>query len=84
MKLILFSCSNISQFDKKFLVILWNKVNNKMELYFDTLRRLPNVVKQQAATRKLNSGASSNVAVNDSKGLIAIYSPEKAMVCCNY
>ncbi|RIA83800.1 hypothetical protein C1645_833247 [Glomus cerebriforme] len=69
---------DISQFDKKFLVILWNKVINKMELYFDSLRRLPKMIEQQSPIKKLTSGSRSKIAINDSKGLIAIYSPEKA------
>ncbi|GBC16228.2 hypothetical protein GLOIN_2v1865248 [Rhizophagus irregularis DAOM 181602=DAOM 197198] len=71
---------NISQFDKKFLVILWNKESNRMEFYFDTLRRLPKMIEQQIAIKKLNPGLGSKIAINDSKGLIAIYSPEKAML----
>ncbi|CAG8553500.1 15286_t:CDS:10, partial [Funneliformis mosseae] len=73
---------NISQFDKKFLVILWNKVKygNKMELYFDSLQRLPKMIELQTPIKKLNSGPNSKIAINDSKGLIAIYSPEKALV----
>ncbi len=54
-----------------------------MELYFDTLRQLHKKIKQQVAIKKLPSGASSKIAINNSKGLVAIYSPEKAMVCCN-
>ncbi|CAG8550727.1 10371_t:CDS:10, partial [Funneliformis caledonium] len=73
---------NISQFDKKFLVILWNKVKygNKMELYFDSLQRLPKMIELQTPIKKLNSGPNSKIAINDSKGLIAIYSPEKALL----
>lgn len=52
-----------------------------MEFYFDTLRRLPKMIEQQIAIKKLNPGLGSKIAINDSKGLIAIYSPEKAMVC---
>ena len=58
------------------------KYGNKMELYFDSLRRLPKMIEQQAPIKKLTSGPNSKITINDSKNLIAIYSPEKAIVCC--
>ncbi|CAG8665692.1 5558_t:CDS:10, partial [Funneliformis caledonium] len=73
---------NISQFDKKFLVILWNKVKTekKMELYFDSLQRLPMKINSQSPIKKLTSGPNSKIAINDSKGLIAVYRPNDAVL----
>ncbi|RIA84626.1 hypothetical protein C1645_831984 [Glomus cerebriforme] len=51
-----------------------------MELYFDSLLRLPKRIEWQLPIKKLVSGSSSKIAINDSKGLIAIYTPEKAML----
>ncbi|CAG8444245.1 12971_t:CDS:10 [Acaulospora morrowiae] len=63
----------IAQFDRKFLIFLWNKITNKLEIYFDIITRLQKVLKEQTALKKLNLSEDFMVAVNEPKGLVAIY-----------
>ncbi|KAG9300637.1 hypothetical protein G9A89_023435 [Geosiphon pyriformis] len=72
---------HISQLEnKKLLVFLWNKSTFKLEIYFDTIKRLPKIIRDQAASKKLNIDEQFLLAVNQPKGLIAIYNTEKAVL----
>ncbi|CAG8473346.1 38766_t:CDS:10 [Gigaspora margarita] len=57
---------HIAQLDKKFLLFLWNKSMDKLEIYFDIITRLQKTLKEQA--------------VNEPKGLIAIYDYDKGVL----
>ncbi|CAG8442852.1 12656_t:CDS:10 [Acaulospora colombiana] len=63
----------VAQFDRKFLLLLWNKTTRKLEIYFDIITRLQKVLKEQITLKKLNPSENFMVAVNEPKGLIAIY-----------
>ncbi|KAG9305010.1 hypothetical protein G9A89_007413 [Geosiphon pyriformis] len=66
--------------NKKFLVFLWHKSTHRLEIYFDTIQRLPKTIHDQSPLKKLNTGEHFLLAVNEPKGLIAIYNTERAVL----
>ncbi|CAG8676556.1 16012_t:CDS:10, partial [Cetraspora pellucida] len=70
---------HIAQLDKKFLLFLWNKVTSRLEIYFDIITRLQKSLKEQGSLKKLNPGQNFMIAVNEPKGLIAIYDNDKGV-----
>ncbi|CAI2180537.1 19077_t:CDS:10, partial [Funneliformis geosporum] len=68
----------ISQFDnRKFLLVLYNKKIQKIEIYFDTAQRLP---KNFKALKSLNMDENFLIAINEPKELIAIYDTNKVVL----
>ncbi|RHZ89868.1 hypothetical protein Glove_9g264 [Diversispora epigaea] len=66
----------IAQFNKKFLVFLWNKINNKLEIYFGDIQSISRALNTNSPLKKLNLELNEEhfmVTVNEPKGLIAIY-----------
>ncbi|CAB4409762.1 unnamed protein product [Rhizophagus irregularis] len=70
---------HISKFDHpknpKYLVMIWNKKMNRMELYFNTAQNLETSIQidNPRIFRNLNTCKYCLIAVNESKGLIGIY-----------
>ncbi|CAG8670678.1 6422_t:CDS:10, partial [Ambispora gerdemannii] len=75
-----FEFRHIAQMEKKILVFLWNKITKKLEIYFDTINRLPKIIFDQSAIKKINPGEHCMITVNEPKGLIGIYSNEKGVL----
>ncbi|CAG8545615.1 947_t:CDS:10, partial [Funneliformis mosseae] len=72
----------ISQFDnRKFLLVLFNKKNQKIEIFFDTAQRLANNFKSYPIKyfKTLNIDENIIIAVNEPKELIAIYDTKKVL-----
>ncbi|RHZ90025.1 hypothetical protein Glove_9g277 [Diversispora epigaea] len=69
----------IARFNKKYLVFLWNKTNTRLELYFGDIKNISTALCKQNAVKKLYFEHSDHfmVAVNEPKGLIAIYDTVK-------
>jgi hypothetical protein len=72
----------ISQFDNKFLLVLWNKQMSRTEMFFDTAQKLrQNFQNSSNKTFKtLNTDENFLIAINEPKGLIAIFNTEKVVV----
>ncbi|CAG8715583.1 15519_t:CDS:10, partial [Dentiscutata erythropus] len=71
---------HIVNFKNKFLVFLWNKTNQKLEIFFGTIIHLRKVIKAKESLKKLNLGKSFMFAANEPKGLIAIYDNDKGVL----
>ncbi|CAG8553477.1 11111_t:CDS:10 [Acaulospora morrowiae] len=63
---------NISQFENKFFLALWNNKENRLEIYFDTASRLSSSI-QSKPFKILYAGKNSLISVNEPKGLIGLY-----------
>ncbi|RHZ49002.1 hypothetical protein Glove_535g12 [Diversispora epigaea] len=68
---------HIAQFNRKFIIFLWNKIAHKLEIYFETTSRLQKVLKEQTPLKKLSPSKNFVISVNEPKGLMAIYDNEK-------
>ncbi|KAG9305016.1 hypothetical protein G9A89_007419 [Geosiphon pyriformis] len=66
--------------NKKFLVFLWHKSTQRLEIYFDTIQRLHKAIHDQSSLKNLYTGEHFLLAVNEPKGLIAIYNTERAVL----
>ncbi|CAG8611384.1 17013_t:CDS:10, partial [Acaulospora morrowiae] len=63
---------NISQFENKFFLALWNNKENQLEIYFDTASRL-SLSLQSAPFKILYPEKSTLISVNEPKRLIGLY-----------
>ncbi|CAG8525687.1 11945_t:CDS:10 [Acaulospora morrowiae] len=63
---------NISQFENKFFLALWNNKENRLEMYFDTASRLSSSI-QSNPFKILYPNKSTLISVNEPKGLIGFY-----------
>ncbi|CAG8678561.1 8479_t:CDS:10, partial [Funneliformis mosseae] len=71
----IYDFKKISQFEnRKFLIVLYNKINKQIELYFDTAQRL---AKSFKAFKALNMDDNFLIAINEPMELIAIYNTNK-------
>ncbi|CAG8505503.1 11510_t:CDS:10 [Funneliformis caledonium] len=72
----------IAQFDNsKFLLILYNKKEQKFEMFFDTAQRLANNFKYSIKIFKsLHTDENVFIAINEPKDLIAIYDTKKVLL----
>ncbi|RIA81246.1 hypothetical protein C1645_837308 [Glomus cerebriforme] len=73
----------ISQFDRKFLLILWNKERSRIEIFFNTAYRLAQCFKTSNLIKPfkvLNTSEKVLVAINEPKELIALYDSEKVLL----
>ncbi|RHZ48992.1 hypothetical protein Glove_535g7 [Diversispora epigaea] len=76
---------HIAQFDRKFIIFLWNKTTQKLEIYFEITARLKKVLKEQTTLKKLSPSKNFMISVNEPKGLIAIYDNEKGRLdACSF
>ncbi|RIB16915.1 hypothetical protein C2G38_2188736 [Gigaspora rosea] len=55
----------IAQLGKKFLLFLWNKINDKLEIYLDTITHLQRSLDSQSALKKLTLGRRSDEEQNN-------------------
>ncbi|CAG8435112.1 3623_t:CDS:10, partial [Funneliformis mosseae] len=73
---------NISQFEnRKFLLVLYNKKSQKIEIFLDTAERLAQNFKSKSSFKPIKTLSVEDkflIAINDSKKLIAIYHTKKA------
>ncbi|GBC39328.2 hypothetical protein GLOIN_2v1773792 [Rhizophagus irregularis DAOM 181602=DAOM 197198] len=71
----------ISQFDNcKFLLMLYNKDNKRIEIFFNTARQLAQNFKSHSTIKPfklLNTDENFIIAVNEPKGLLAIYNTKE-------
>ncbi|CAB4410523.1 unnamed protein product [Rhizophagus irregularis] len=71
----------ISQFDKrKFLLVLYNKKMRKIEIFFDTAQQLAKNFISQSIVKPfkiLNTDENFIIAINEPKGLLAIYNTKE-------
>ncbi|CAB4446571.1 unnamed protein product [Rhizophagus irregularis] len=71
----------ISQFDNcKFLLMLYNKDDKRIEIFFNTARQLAQIFKSHSTIKPfktLNTDENFIIAVNEPKGLLAIYNTEE-------
>ncbi|CAG8588725.1 6761_t:CDS:10 [Rhizophagus irregularis] len=71
----------ISQFDKdKFLLMLYNKDTKRIEIFFNTARQLAQNFKSHSTIKPFKSFYTDEnfiIAVNEPKGLLAIYNTEE-------
>ncbi|CAG8518802.1 6940_t:CDS:10, partial [Acaulospora morrowiae] len=63
---------NISQFENKFFLALWNNKENRLEIYFDTASRLSSSI-PSSPFKILYAEKNSFISVNEPKGLIGFY-----------
>ncbi|CAG8634848.1 3170_t:CDS:10, partial [Funneliformis caledonium] len=73
----------IAQFDnRKFLLVLYNKKNQKIEIFFDTAQRLANNFRSYSIKyfKTLNTDENILIAINEPKELIAIYDTKKVLL----
>ncbi|CAB4420745.1 unnamed protein product [Rhizophagus irregularis] len=72
----------ISQFDnRKFLLVLYNKEKLRVEIFFDTAQRLAQNFKSRSIInpfKTLNADENFLIAINEPKGLLAIYNTKEA------
>ncbi|GBB99517.1 hypothetical protein RclHR1_35470001, partial [Rhizophagus clarus] len=74
----------IFQFDSRnnrnFLLVLYNKKDGKIEIFFDTAQRLEKNFKSNSINpfKTLNTNEDFLIAVNEPKGLLAIYNTKEA------
>ncbi|CAG8505521.1 11511_t:CDS:10 [Funneliformis caledonium] len=74
----IYDFKKISQFDnRKFLLVLYNKTNQQIELFFDTAQRL---AKNFKAFKTLNIDDNFLIAINEPMELIAIYNTNKVVL----
>ncbi|GES77125.1 hypothetical protein GLOIN_2v1781565 [Rhizophagus clarus] len=70
----------ISQFDNKFLLILYNKKMLKIEIFFDNAQQLALNFKSHLIIKPfkiLNTDENFIIAINEPKGLLAIYNTKE-------
>ncbi|RHZ79713.1 hypothetical protein Glove_141g84 [Diversispora epigaea] len=72
----IYDFKHIAQLNKKFLVLLWNKDNTRLELYFGDIKRISAALHVQNPFHKLYL-EHFMVTVNERKGLIAFYDTVK-------
>uniref|UniRef100_U9UMX1 Uncharacterized protein n=1 Tax=Rhizophagus irregularis (strain DAOM 181602 / DAOM 197198 / MUCL 43194) TaxID=747089 RepID=U9UMX1_RHIID len=71
----------ISQFDsRKFLLVLYNKERLRIEIFFDTAQRLAHDFNSSnsRSIKTLNADENFLIAINEPKGLLAIYNTKEA------
>ncbi|CAG8744074.1 32109_t:CDS:2, partial [Racocetra persica] len=70
----------IAQLGKKYLLFLWNMINEKLDIYFEVIKNLPEKLDSQSPLKKLTLGRNFMIAINVSKSLIAIYENDKGIL----
>ncbi|RHZ48993.1 hypothetical protein Glove_535g6 [Diversispora epigaea] len=76
----IYEFKHIVHIKKKFLVFLWNKVIQGLEIYFGSLLHLRKTIQAQEPLKKLNSEKNFMIAVNEPKALIALYDIDMGML----
>ncbi|GBB83177.1 hypothetical protein RclHR1_00010059 [Rhizophagus clarus] len=69
----------ISQYDNKFFLVLYNKENRKIEIFFDTAQRLAQNFKSNSINpfKILSADENFLIAIDEPKGLLAIYNTKE-------
>ncbi|KAF0421089.1 e3 ubiquitin-protein ligase trip12 [Gigaspora margarita] len=70
----------IIQFGRKYLLFLWNVANDRLDIYLDSIKNLQHTLKSQTPQKKLTLGKNFTIAINEPKGMIAIYENDKGLL----